>query len=361
MSLRTLGAATAAVLALAVPATANVSAVPAGTWLPSTLAPAVAWANDHAAFPSGTGYIAGLVTPVPGGGYHRALHTTTDNGLTWTVDPDGLPTGSIAFATETSWWALANVSLSHTTDAGATWNAVTLPLALAPGEHASQGHVDARDGAVAVTVSIGTATCREHDAILWSGDGGATWERHDLPAYTSGGGLLRTIDVSSDDNGVATFWNDVTGCGNAESTLDVIATTDGGATWTTVVASPATGPQVLDATIADDGTIAVGYNDGTVKVSTDGGATWTSQVLPDPIAEALPDNLSAPFRAVLDVEVVDGVGWAAVCGGSIWRTTDNGATWVLDGTHASFIDTRLAAFDADTAFTVAQGPVFTRR
>jgi len=362
MSTRTLAAATAAALALAVPAAATTAAAPVGTWVPTAYAPEISWVNGHAAFPNGTGFVGGGLVPVPGGGFRRTLYTTTDHGATWDVSPTALPdVRSLAFGTETSWWGVAGAAaLAHTADAGATWSTVALPLAA--GERALR-MVDpaARDGAVAVALSLATGTCAEHDAIFSSGDGGATWQRHDLPAYAAGGGLVHSLDVRSDDNAAAVVFNDVAPCGNTESTMDVLTTTDGGATWTTVIASPATGPQVLDATLAADGTLLACYNDGTIRTSTDGGATFTTRRLRQPVVESLPANLTGWLDAAIDVELVDGAGWAVLSGGAIYRTTDDGATWDLDGLHASTIGTRLAAFDADTAFTVAQGVVVTRR
>lgn len=359
MTHRTLAAATAALLALAVPAGASAPPATTGTWVPTAVTPDVSLLHDAAAFADGTGLVAGA--PYPGVARERGLWTTSDFGRTWSLDPFALPyDASYAFGSPTEWWGHSHsATLRHTTDAGATWAAVPLPLAATERQRGLLSH-DADGGGYAVAARIGTGTCATHDTLFFTGDGGATWQRHDLPAYAAGGPLVHSVDVADADTAVMTAYNTVSACGGSESPLDVYVTGDAGATWTRVVASPGSGPQVFDAAISPDGTtLAVAYNDGTVKWSGDGGATFAPTVLRQPGAEPLPDNLTGWLDAAIDVELVDETAYVTLSGGSIWRTTD-GTAWTLDGLHGSNVATRVAAFDADRAISVSQGVVATR-
>lgn len=128
--------------------------------------------------------------------------------------------------------------------------------------------------------------------------------------------------------------------------LDVLhRSNDRGETWT------ATGPEAAVLAVSPhDSSVLFAGNPSVIHRSVDAGATWTSTELPT----------SNPFgHTVLDIAfdpVNPGVAYASVSSLGIFRTIDNGATWVALATPPPGSGARAIAFDsAGTIYVVNHG------
>jgi photosystem II stability/assembly factor-like uncharacterized protein len=223
------------------------------------------------------------------------------------------------------WAAGANPALQGSTDGGQTWLPACLPASAVPGPGALYAVAFADDGRHG-WVAGGSGG---RPVILRTADGGGRWLAARLPGGIDGG--LSDIGFADVRHGWAVGHLTGTGPANAAGGL-LLATDDGGATWTA---------RTLPDGIGRLGRIAVadathGWATGTtlagrpvVVATTDGGATWTSQTLPGGI------------RELRDVDFVDRErGWAVGAlpvpqpsdageedPGVILTTADGGATW----------------------------------
>jgi photosystem II stability/assembly factor-like uncharacterized protein len=136
--------------------------------------------------------------------------------------------------------------------------------------------------------------------ILSSNDGGASWKKQPTPAC----GLIMGISFVDTRHG----W--------ACAPQSVLRTTDAGATWTktTVLSDPDIGFQAIYFLDARHGW-AVG-NEGTIMATTDGGDTWTAQS-----TGTKGDMMAVSFTSAK-------VGWVVSDRSAAFKTTDGGATWV---------------------------------
>ena len=164
--------------------------------------------------------------------------------------------------------------------------------------------------------------------ILATTDGGATWSVQ-TPTGASVAGLS-AVAFKGPTHGWA-----VGGQGT------ILATTDGGATWNaqnsgTSIASLA-GVAFTDATHG----WAVGDH-GTIVATTDGGATWNAQ------------NSGSSTASLAGVAFVDAShGWAVGDQGTILATTDGGATWKQEKSGTSTASLAGVAFvDANRGWAV---------
>lgn len=180
--------------------------------------------------------------------------------------------------------------ITHSTDGGATWKALPIPLKPYGGRFRAVQFA---------TVSTGWIA-GDGGALLKTTDGGATWKQQNpLDLY---GTYATYLDVSFVDG--LTGWVAVNG-ESAESYL--LHTSDGGRTWerqdlpvqlvTRVVASPG-------------GVVWVG-GVGAVAQSTDSGSTWTVE---HPAADAAYDGIAVVGSSVW----AGGTDFAEGTGG-IWR------------------------------------------
>ena len=217
-----------------------------------------------------------------------AIVVTTDSGLTWTQST--VPSGnmmlsgvscasdstcvavgdSIDSATNTS----AGVVLA-TADGGDTWTEQTLPVGVLS------------FGAVSCPPSVGTPTCFVVGKVSPTGaevfvstDGGDTWSAPDplgMPNFVNGISCSSTVDCVA--VGTAPSWS--------ASPL-IAATTNGWSTWSFESApSGATALNSvscisnLDCVAVGSGNLGGGVISGDVLATTDGGATWSDQTPED--------------------------------------------------------------------------------
>jgi photosystem II stability/assembly factor-like uncharacterized protein len=154
------------------------------------------------------------------------------------------------------------------------------------------------------TSSVTFALC-EQGAVLATTDGGATWTAHPTGATN----MLRAISFVDANRGL------VAGDGGL-----LLATTDGGKTWQPRKTGT-TENLVAIQTIGDSGWIS-GY-DGIILHSADGERTWTRQ------ESGVTQALEGLY--FLDAEHGWAVGWA----GTVLRTLDGGKTWHAIKTDAA--------------------------
>jgi photosystem II stability/assembly factor-like uncharacterized protein len=165
---------------------------------------------------------------------------TTDGGRTWTAQYTGpAKIDEVDFTDASHGWAVGTNALLRTTDGGASWTALSEPC-----EPIESVHF--------VTPNLGYAVA----------GGGQVWLSGGVPAAVGGGELL--------------------------------ATTDGGASWTPVTGAPA---QVQTACFSgqEDGYLGT---PGKVWHTTDGGKSWSLAFTEPPLAAGM--HAQAPDTAVLE-------------------------------------------------------------
>lgn len=250
---------------------------------------------------------------------------TGDGGTSWSQQTSG--TGlwlyGIAAANATDWIATGGdiQTFDHvvlaTHNGGATWDDVTSPEMIAP------------------MLSVACATSGTCIAVGECGE----------IAHTENGGSTWTIAVAADCTSQSTL--ESVAFRDAHSAIavginTVLASIDGGATWTP--SSPPTDQELRGVTFidADNGYIAGGHQQdhGTILRTTNGGATWDVQR----------SNLPTPVQSIAFANTSDGIG---VClDGSIVRTTDGGATWAFD---AHTLSNLYGVVHRDSATAIAVG------
>jgi photosystem II stability/assembly factor-like uncharacterized protein len=338
------------------------------TWTPRTLPGAegqplydVAFANSLVGFVSG----------------NSAAYTTTDGGVTWTQVSNWVG-GSwyhIQFVSQTVGFMGANGALVRTTDGGTTWpvrsaypdcpiiygmNFLDANTGLVSGSQASSGFhgiFKTTDGGLtwrlthsgndndAIYLTNTVALADDGTAILRSTDGGDTWSQ--VATVSTGLSDLEKLDATtvigvsttgevwrSDDGGVT--WSErwtagggppakwavrfsdplnghVVGAGGA-----ILATSDGGVTWTRVNRGISVDWNGIVA-FSDSAVVLAGLY-GYVQTTADAGAHWLPQALDPPTF--------GRDTAFADISVA-GATTAFAVGhwGGLFKTTDQGATW----------------------------------
>lgn len=144
--------------------------------------------------------------------------------------------------------------------------------------------------------------------LLRTADGGAHWQRENLPDPNADNRLLRTV-FSKGGRG----WT----FGEAGT---IFTTRDIGVTWTRV--SSPSNFLLLGGTFLDDERGWLVGAGSTVMQTLDGGTTWNSARVSD-------GKTSVRFAAVSFVGPK--LGWVVGNGGSIYRTMDGGRTWQQQG------------------------------
>jgi photosystem II stability/assembly factor-like uncharacterized protein len=241
-----------------------------------------------------------------GGGVRAFVAHTSDGGATWAAEGFGMPVTDVDFIDPSHGWVCGGNTIGSTSDGGLTWNA---------------HHVAANsylNDIVFTDVSHGWAVgarvtdygAHEYPIILATADGGATWHKQSFPPRDTEEGGLSSVSFVDADRG----WAVGNGSGSDGGSI-VLATTDGGATWS--LQSAGTDDWLSGATFLDagHGWLAAGSN---VLATTDGGATWTSHAVGIPItAVSFADDLH---------------GYAVGSGGGLATTSDGGASWQVQST-----------------------------
>ena len=288
-----------------------------------------------------------------------AIATTTNGGTTWTVEslpPAVAQVGlaAIACADSTNCVAVgpggygqgAAPVIVVTTDGGVTWTSERMP-----------GGVDSLVGVACPSAAVcwavgssGSAFSSGPSVLLQSTDGGATWGAVPVPAPANG---LDAISCGT-----------VTTCTAVGASGSIVTTADGGATWTAQTPpSDAPGFAGVACSSAKDcwatggmtnasyfsiGPIAVGLSSsgGTVVATTDGGTTWTAQQLPADVA-------SVGGISCADSTHCMAVAAAASYVSSMLLTTaDGGTTWTAAAPLGSAVATSI---DCPTVATCVAG------
>jgi photosystem II stability/assembly factor-like uncharacterized protein len=176
--------------------------------------------------------------------------------------------------------------------------------------------------------------------VYFSQDGGVSWTLLDT-ASASGGALLNYIHFANTDEGVA-----------VGDTGVIIATTDGGDTWSTIV-DPTGGDDVLSVFVFSQYRFVIGTDVGGFWQTWDGGNTFTEQ---SGYSGYVATNL------VVDIKFVnDSVGYMIVNTvapiGKVYRTRDGGSDWELLTTPTNAGLNALAVINENLAYVVgnAQG------
>lgn len=263
---------------------------------------------------------------------------TADGGRSWTVKATGIGTGGsglnplrMQFADENLGWTLsADGRLFRTENGGGRWTP-TISFANT-GQVARAFHfVDASTGFAFVVE--GAAQTR---VVLATVDGGVTWTRQaDLGTSVS---MVRSLRFSSALKGVMV--------GDAGA---VAVTSDGGQTWTW--RTPVSGARLNEAAYSDAGTLWVVGDGGVLRASKDDGLTWQS---PGPAGIA---------TALYAIRFLDAQrGWAVGDDGVALATTDGGVTWTPQAsgtrqalTQVFFVDARTGWIAGNNGTLLATG------
>ena len=243
-----------------------------------------------------SGWAAGLTKGSSAG---QIAHTS-DGGRTWQTQLSaGQATSApraLSFADSHDGWATAAGSVLHTSDGGAHW----VTQAAAP----DSSWVDALTAADAV---VGRLTGYPAGGVSRTTDGGATWQPSVRAA--AGYGDFDAVQFVDDQKGWVV--------GDSE----ILATTDGGVTWT--AQDPGTSESLTAVHFVDAANgWAVGGH-GTIIHTSDGGATWAPQ------ASGTSDDLSSvTFLDARDGWVTGSYpGVDDYSGGFILHTSDGGRDW----------------------------------
>jgi photosystem II stability/assembly factor-like uncharacterized protein len=293
---------------------------------------------DAVAFPTATnGWAAG----------QGAIIATADGGRTWTEQYRGpADIRMLDFTDERSGWAVAAGTLLRTTDGGATWEEAGEPAGrVLTGVHfvsPMQGWGTAATGTEAPAL----------DDLVRTTDGGMTWS------------AVRPNGANSVCTSGSTL---IAGAGS-----QVLASSDEGATWTSLLDASNARTPWFGATVACAGSsiwvlfqggAAAGSQGYAAYASPDAGASWKPVVVAPILAGSDPafhgvaqlDNYAGPFAAVTPAEAVF-LGQCPACDPQhvmVLETEDGGSSWarhVING----FVPTGLAFADARHGWMTTQ-------
>ncbi len=224
----------------------------------------------------------------------------------------------------------ANV-IYQTDDGGSTWTPVTSITGPAPQGICNFTSVDADH-----LFGVGRANGPAH--LLASSDGGASWTSTDLAPW-----LMMAIDAhfSSPTEGLVVGMN-------LDGHCAAIRTEDGGATFDEVFTSTTPGSLGWKIQFPSDSVGYIAVQDttggpGTFGRTHDGGATW----------EELPLPATGAYPAIGVGFITEEIGWMAPEDPSlpVYRTFDGGDTWEEDPDLQGPIN-RFRFIDANTAYAV---------
>jgi photosystem II stability/assembly factor-like uncharacterized protein len=312
-------------------------------------------------------------------GYTGKIYATTDGGATW------LPKGSTGFTNEfnavafpdaSDGWAVGSdpgVAV-HTSNGGATWLPATLPTSPAPllagvafadaghgwivgGGGAIFGTTDGGQGWTAQGVGETSETLRnvacsgdddawavgEAGTILATTDGGQTWSPQSVSGLDASSYSLTGVAFADTQTGWAVGFHSVYG---DPLTSVILATTDGGVTWTAQNGSPLSGCELREVACSgpSDAWVVNGVGVGSGMYRKTSGGTWSYTNLTDVAPSGL---LSVAFADAKH-------GWACGWDGEMVATTDGGVTWKAQDSGTGQFLYGIACADAQHAWTVGE-------
>ena len=257
--------------------------------------------------------LAGLA---PGGSFGGTLYRSSDGGNTWAEVQalDGTSVFDIEFAPDGTAYLGTQDSVRKSTDGGLSF--VTLNLGIGANDQVFDVAIDPSNPSNLWT-GVADASGAQPVNVMRSTDGGATWTNRTPPhAPLSCSGIA--VDPNDSNTVIAVF-------GGAFGGGEVWVTTDGGDSWTDRSAGLPGNP--LNAVVYDGTRLLVGggllFGSQFVGLyeSPDLGVTWTP----------LHDN-TWPVLVVEDIAVDPNDAariFVAIDGGGVNRTTDGGATWQI--------------------------------
>src|SRR6266480_3447789 len=259
--------------------------------------------------------IAGLA---PGGSFGGTLYRSSDGGNTWSEVPalDGVSVFDIEFAPEPDGITYLGTqdSVRKSTDGGLSW--VTLNLGIGANDQVFDVALDTSDSSI-IWAGIADAIGTQPVNVMRSTDGGATWTDR-TPPHAPMSGRAIAVDPNDSNTVIAVFGGDFGGG-------EVWVTTDGGDSWMDRSAGLPGNP--LNAVVYDGTRLLVGggllFGSQFVGLyeSPDLGVTWT------PLHDG-----TWPILVVEDIAVDPNDAariFVAIDGGGVNRTTDGGATWQI--------------------------------
>lgn len=277
-----------------------------------------------------------------------SIWKTTDGGATWkqVFTKKGTYFRSVLFVDAMHGFAgnlgagldpsISDATLLYETkDGGATWNPVTSITGPAASGICNLTAVDATH-----LVAVGRANGPSN--VLTSSDGGATWTSLDVSSQFA---MLIDAHFTTPDDGILIGMDQNAFC-------SVMHTPDGGKTLTPVFTSTTKNSLCWKLSFPSASVGYVAIQDATVgpptfAKTTDGGKTWAELPLP------VQGNAKVAYPAIGIGFITDNVGWVSPEDPTMptYRTTDGGNTWAVDATLKSPIN-RFRFIDKNTAYSV---------
>ncbi|WP_291131689.1 YCF48-related protein [Flavobacterium sp. UBA7682] len=304
---------------------------------------------------------------------------TSSNAQEWIAitSPTTADFKSCSFVTATLGWIITDTAVYKTTDGGITWVAQIVP-AIPSNDVRVFSSIHFISDTVGIIGCANTLSPGFNPAslsnVLWTNNGGATWEYKDLGAagdsvndaklvdtliaYAIGragmckktvdGGLTWTpcdFSVSPQSNSfkLAAISPDTVYFGGLDfgffTNGSFGSTLDGGVNWDVVTVSNYT-MRAIAFTSSQIGFLGGGF--GTILGTNDGGASWTTE------------TTDVSDGSILDISFATAtLGWAVTDSGRILHTADAGATWNTEFTTSSSL--RSVSFSADSSIGYAVG------
>src|SRR5438874_1764668 len=285
--------------------------------------------------------LAGLA---PGGSFGGTLYRSSDGGNTWSEVPalDGVSVFDIEFAPAPDGITYLGTqdSVRKSTDGGLSW--VTLNLGIGANDQVFDVALDPSDSSI-IWAGIADASGSQPVNVMRSTDGGATWTDR-TPPHAPMSGRAIAVDPNDSNTVIAVFGGDFGGG-------EVWVTTDGGDSWMDRSVGLPGNP--LNAVVYDGTRLLVGggllFGSQFVGLyeSPDLGVTWT------PLHDG-----TWPVLVVEDIAVDPSDAariFVAIDGGGVNRTTDGGTTWLLESAPPTRYSNVHFAPDG-TLYAISSGP-----